>query len=284
MVSKAETVTLLGSQPALGAREGWLPAPVIRLSIGLHGLAIAGAVGVPTTWPWVLGGLLANHVALGCFGMCPRSNLLGPNMVRLPRPAVDRGEVALTFDDGPDPLVTPALLDVLDRYSARASFFCIGERAAEHPNLVRETARRGHSVENHSHTHSNGFALYPPARLVRDLRCAQETIAGITGRAPEFFRPLMGLRSPLLDPVLSWLALRHVSWTRRGHDAVNGNPSVALRRLTRSLGAGDVLVLHDGNCARAENDRPVVLEVLPSLLQRMASCGLRSVSLSEALR
>jgi hypothetical protein len=65
---------------------------------------------------------------------------------------------------------------------------------------------------------------------------------------------------------------------------VNRNPAVALRRLTRSLAAGDVLVLHDGNCARAENDRPVVLEVLPALLQCMAARGLRSVSLSEALR
>jgi hypothetical protein len=94
----------------------------------------------------------------------------------------------------------------------------------------------------------------------------------------------MGFRSPLLDPVLSRLALRHVSWTRRGHDAVNSTPAAALRRLTRNLAAGDVLVLHDGNCAHAENDRPVVLEVLPALLQRMESCGLRSVSLSEALR
>jgi peptidoglycan/xylan/chitin deacetylase (PgdA/CDA1 family) len=216
--------------------------------------------------------------------MWPRSRLLGPNMVRLPKPAVDRGEVALTFDDGPDPQVTPALLDMLDRYSARASFFCIGECAATHPDLVRETVRRGHSVENHSYTHSNGFALYPLAWLEQELRCAQETIAGITGRAPEFFRPPMGLRSPLLDPVLRRLALRHVSWTRRGHDAVNGNPASALRRLTSSLAAGDVLMLHDGNCARAENDRPVVLEVLPVLLERIASRGLRSVSLSEALR
>lgn len=216
--------------------------------------------------------------------MWPRSRLLGPNIVRLPKPAVNRGEIALTFDDGPDPLVTPMLLDVLDRYSARASFFCIGERAAAHPDLIRETARRGHSVENHSYTHSNGFALYPLAWLAEELRCAQDTIAGITGRAPEFFRPPMGLRSPLLDPVLSRLELRHVSWTRRGHDAVNGNPAAALRRLTRSLAAGDVLVLHDGNCARAENDRPVVLEMLPALLERVASCGLRSVSLSESLR
>lgn len=269
---------------ALSQRQSWSPAPAISVSIGLHGLAAAGTIAAPSIWPWALGGLFANHLALGCFGMWPRCRLLGPNMVRLPKPAMDRGEIALTFDDGPDPLVTPALLDMLDRYSARASFFCIGERAAAHPDLIAEIARRGHSVENHSYSHPNGFALYPPAWLVQELRRAQETITCITGRAPAFFRPPMGLRSPLLDPVLSGLGLRHVSWTRRGHDAVNGDPAAALRRLTSSLAAGDVLLLHDGNCARARNDRPIVLEVLPVLLTRMASRGLHSVSLPAAMR
>jgi peptidoglycan-N-acetylglucosamine deacetylase len=250
----------------------------------MHGLAVVGTVAQPGTWPWTLGGLVANHLVLAGFGMWPRSRVLGPNVVRLPESAVARAEVALTFDDGPDPAVTPALLDILDRYSARASFFCIGQRAAAYPDLVRDTARRGHSIENHSYTHPNGFAWYPPAWLTQELRRTQEIITRITGRAPEFFRPPMGLRSPLLDPVLNWLGLRHVSWTRRGHDAVSGNPVAALCRLTRCLAPGDVLMLHDGNSARAKNNRPVVLEVLPALLDRMTSQGLRSVSLSEALR
>jgi peptidoglycan-N-acetylglucosamine deacetylase len=283
VVWTTETVTLSRLPAALGRRDAWLPAPVISLSIGMHGLAVVGTVAQPGIWAWTLGGLVANHMALGCLGMWPRSQMLGPNVVRLPRRAIGRNEIALTFDDGPDPAVTPVLLDILDRYSAQASFFCIGERAAAHPDLVRETARRGHNVENHSYTHPNGFALYPPAWLVRELRHTQEAITRITGRAPEFFRPPMGLRSPLLDPVLKCLGLRHVSWTRRGHDAVNGNPTAALSRLTRRLAPGDVLMLHDGNCARARNNRPVVLEVLPVLLERMASQGLRSVSLSQAL-
>ncbi len=271
--------------PSAAARrhKDWSPTSAIRASIGLHALAVAGTIAAPEAWPWALGGVLANHLALGCFGMCPRSRLLGPNIVRLPEAASGRGEVVLTFDDGPDPHVTPAILDVLESHGARASFFCIGARAAEYPDLVCEIVRRGHSVENHSHTHPHGFACYPPGELAKELRRAQATIADIAGRPPGFFRPPMGLRSPLLDPILNQIGLRHVSWTRRGNDAVHRDPVAVLRRLAGRLGAGDVLLLHDGNCARAANDRPVVLEVLPALLGRIAAAGLRSVSLPEAL-
>lgn len=268
---------------ASGRPSRWSAAPAIDVSIGLHALAAAGVVAAPALWPWALGGVLANHLALGGIGMCPRSRLLGPNLVRLPVAAIDRGEVALTFDDGPDPSLTPAVLDRLDRYAARASFFCIGERAAAHPDLVREIARRGHSIENHSQTHPNGFACYPPAWLVRELLGAQEAIAVLSGRTPVFFRPPMGLRSPLLAPVLSRLQLHHVSWTRRGCDTVSADPAAVLRRLTRGLAAGDVLLLHDGHCARAGGGRAVTLEVLPALLDRIAAAGLRAVSLPAAL-
>ena len=266
--------------PAPREPEAWSPAPAIRASIGLHALAAAGAVALPTAWPWLLGGVVANHLALGFAGMAPRSRLLGPNLTRLPADRARRGEIALTFDDGPDPAVTRAVLDLLDRHGAQASFFCIGDRAAAHPALLREIGRRGHGVENHTQRHSRAFAGYPPRHLARELRAAQETIAGITGRAPGFFRPPAGLRSPLLDPVLQRLGLRHASWTRRGFDTVSGDPDAVLRRLAGGLGAGDVLLLHDGNAARTPDGRPVVLAVLPALLERISAAGLRSVALS----
>jgi peptidoglycan/xylan/chitin deacetylase (PgdA/CDA1 family) len=177
------------------------------------------------------------------------------------------------------------ILDLLDRHNARASFFCIGERAAAYPDLAIEIVRRGHGVENHSHTHSSGFACYPPGWLAEELRRAQETIAGITGLLPRFFRPPMGLRSPLLDPVLSRVGLCHVSWTRRGYDTTAyRDPGIVLHRLTRGLAGGDILLLHDGRRTGSKNGRPTALQVLPALLDRIASSGLRSVSLMEALR
>jgi peptidoglycan/xylan/chitin deacetylase (PgdA/CDA1 family) len=227
--------------------------------------------------------LLGNHVVLGVIGMWPRSRLLGPNLVRLPAAAARRGEVALTFDDGPDPEVTPQVLDLLDNAGAKASFFCLGARAAAHPEIVRDMVRRGHSVENHSQRHPNLFACYGLRALRREIESAQTAIAGITNRPPAFFRAPVGLRSPLLDPVLARTGLRYVSWTRRGYDAVRGDPTGVLRRLTRGLAAGDVLLLHDGSSARTSAGRPVVLQVLPVLLEQLAARGLKAVTLPAAL-
>ncbi len=233
----------------------------------------------PARWPWCLGLLAANHLALGAAGMAPRTRLLGPNLTRLPPGRARRGEVALTFDDGPDPAVTPLLLDLLDRHGARASFFVIGRRAARHPALLRDMVGRGHTVENHSHRHSAGFAAYPMPLLARDLAAAQAAIADATGRLPRYFRAPMGLRSPLLHPVLCRLGLRQVSWTRRGLDTRCGEPGRVLARLADGLAGGSILLLHDGNAARTEAGQPVVLAVLPALLARISAAGLRAVAL-----
>ena len=215
--------------------------------------------------------------------MRPKSRLLGPNLVRLPEPSVRRGEVALTFDDGPDPRITPRLLDLLDHHGAKASFFCIGEKAAAHPAIVRDILRRGHSVENHSHRHPYAFACYGLRALRREIEAAQRTIEDIAGRPPRFFRAPVGLRSPLLDPVLARLGLDYAGWARRGYDTICDDPARVLQRLARGLAAGDVLVLHDGSSARTAAGQPVVLAVLPALLREFGARGLKAVSLPIAL-
>ena len=268
---------------ASGARP-WRPAPAVGLSMLLHVAGVVVLVLQFSLWPWVLGGLAVNHLLLSAAVLWPRGRLLGPNLVRLPSGAAARSEVSLNFDDGPDPEVTPRVLDLLDRHQARASFFCIGEKAAAFPELVREITRRGHSVENHSHCHSNVFAFYGPGRLRHEVDAAQAAIAGISGRAPAFFRALAGFRSPLLDPVMAARGLRYVSWTRRGFDTVHGDADAVLRRLTRGLEPGDILLLHDGASARTRDGEPVVLAVLPALLDRLAARGLKPVTLPDGCR
>jgi peptidoglycan/xylan/chitin deacetylase (PgdA/CDA1 family) len=264
--------------------RAWRPAPVIALTLLLHAAGAAVLVFRFSLWPWVLGGLVANHLLLSSAVLWPRGRVLGPNRIRLPRAAAARNEVCLTFDDGPDPVVTPRVLDLLDRHHARASFFCVGEKAAAFPELVREIARRGHSVENHSHRHPNAFAFYGPWRLRREVDAAQAAIAGVTGRAPAFFRAPAGFRSPMLDPVLASRGLQYVSWTRRGFDTVDGDAGRVLGRLTRGLAPGDILLMHDSGSARAREVGPVVLAVLPALLERLAVGGLKPVTLPEGCR
>jgi peptidoglycan-N-acetylglucosamine deacetylase len=259
---------------------------MVRASCWLHAAAAVGVAAHPAAWPWALGGVAANHAALAAAGLFPRSRLLGPNLLRLPEDARRRGKVALTFDDGPDSDVTPRVLDVLETHGATASFFLIGRRAARHAPLVREILRRGHSAENHTDRHLYRFAALPPGAMRREIAGAQEAIADAAagGPAPRFFRPPAGIRSPLLDPALAAAGLAQVAWTRRGFDTVSRDPAAVVRRLGRGLAAGDILLLHDGNAARAENGAaPVVLATLPILLRLIAAAGLRAVSLPLAM-
>lgn len=272
----------LGPNHAANANHRWHPAPLVRLSLVWHAAGAIVLLAQPSWWPWVLGALAGNHLVLIAAALWPRGRWLGPNLIRLPASAAARAEICLTFDDGPDPQVTPQVLDLLDRYEAKASFFCIGEKAAAFPDIVRAITHRGHSVENHSYGHSPAFAFYGLSGLRREVESAQAVIAGITGRVPLFFRAPAGFRSPLLDLVLARCGMRYVSWTRRGYDAVRRDPVRVLQRLVHGLAAGDVLMLHDGARARTDAGEPVVLAVLPSLLDQLAARGLKSVSLPTA--
>jgi peptidoglycan/xylan/chitin deacetylase (PgdA/CDA1 family) len=256
---------------------------LLRASAACHLGAAAVTLAQPGLWPWAVGGLVLNHALITATGLWPRSTGLGANIRRLPAAAAARGEVALTLDDGPDPELTPVVLDLLDRHQARATFFCIAQRAARHPQLCREIVRRGHSVQNHSHRHTHDFSLLGPQGFAREIGQAQDTLAQITGERPRYFRAPAGLRNPFLDPVLHRMELELVSWTRRGFDTARREPAGVLRRLTRQLAGGDILLLHDGRAAMAPSGRPVVLEVLPDLLSRLGENGLHSVSLSDAM-
>ena len=230
---------------------GWPMPGFVKASVGVHLLAAGAAVAAPSLAGWALAGVAANHLALVAAGLLPRSDLIGPNLTRLDAAHAARGEIALTIDDGPDPQVTPALLDVLDALGIRATFFCIAERAQRHPELTRRIAARGHSVQNHSHHHRLHFSLFGPRRMTSEIAGAQQILADLTGRAPVWFRAPAGLRNPFLDPVLHRLGLRLASWTRRGFDTREADPQQVLARLTRGLAGGDILLLHDGHAARS---------------------------------
>jgi peptidoglycan-N-acetylglucosamine deacetylase len=261
----------------------WRPSATIKASIALHAAAGAAVVLAPSFWPQALAAVLANHGLLTAAGLWPRSSLLGPNMTRLSPAATARNEIALTIDDGPDPEVTPQVLDRLDEAGAKATFFCIGEQVARQPALAREMLARGHAIENHSQHHFKMFAALGPTRMFREVAAAQESIAAVTGRAPRFFRPTAGLRNPFLDAILARLDLQLVTWTRRPFDTRCGDADRVFERLTRGLAAGDILLMHDGHVAQTASGRPVILEVLPRLLATIHEAGLCPVTLSENL-
>jgi len=269
----------------------WMPSPLLYASGVIHVGAAAALLARPRGWPWAVGALVANHIALAAAGLSPRSQLLGPNWTRLPVTAgvaagvaasVAAG-VAITIDDGPEPAVTPQVLAQLAEYRASATFFCVGERVLRYPDLAQEIVRRGHAIENHSQRHRHNFSLLGPKGMSAEISSAQENIFRVTGSRPKFFRAPAGLRNPFLDPILVRLKLRLASWTRRGFDTVSGDPDAVFRRLANPLQTGDILLLHDGHAARSRSGRPVILEVLPRLLEALRSKGLTPVTLRSAL-
>lgn len=266
----------------------WQPTALVGCTFLLHLALLATIVAAPFAtahayvWRWILAIIIANHVLITLVGLWPRSTWLGPNWIRLPPASAARGEIALTIDDGPDPDVTPQVLEMLDRYGIKASFFCIGDNAARYPDICRNIVERGHTVENHSQRHRHNFSLLGLRGVRREIQAGQDTLRAITGCAPIFFRAPAGLRNIFLAPVLAKLGLRLATWSRRGFDTSTADPVLVYRRLTQNLKAGDILLLHDGNCAQTKAGVPVIIAALPLLCDAAASAGLRFVTLRDA--
>ena len=262
---------------ASGSTTAWRPPPLILASIGLHAAALGVVAAMPQVWPWAIAAVLANHLGLTLVTLLPNNRLLGRNLRRLP-PRLAHGHVALTFDDGPDPEVTPRILAMLERHGGHATFFCIGDKAARHPALMREIAARGHAIGNHTMRHPGWFALLGVGGQRREWQDAQAVLNGL-GLATDLVRAPLGLRSPLSDLVFHQCGLRHVGWSRRGFDTRCGDAPRVLGRITRHLRPGDIILLHDGNARQDASGGPVCLAVLESLLPLLAARGLASIRL-----
>lgn len=268
--------------PSVATPTPWRMPWVLKASVGVHAAAGVAVATVPGLWPQALASVAANHIAVTALGLWPTSHLLGPNILRLPPAAIARREMTLTFDDGPDPEVTPRVLDLLDAFQVKATFFCIGARVLQHPVLAREIVQRGHRIENHSHEHRHTFSVSGLKRIEQEIRRGQEAIADTVGRVPVFFRAPAGLRNVFLDPVLHKLDLRLASWTRRGFDTARNDVDQVAGSLIHALAPGDLLLLHDGNAARTAGGTPVVLDVLPRLLDACRAHHLHPVTLDAA--
>lgn len=257
--------------------------PLLRATLACHGLAAAAWMLRPEWAAWALAAVLLNHLVLTGATLWPRGDWLGTNVVRLPPASVRRGEIALTIDDGPDPEVTPKVLDLLEAAGVRATFFCIAERIVRHPELARQMLARGHDVQNHSFHHRHSFSLLGPRGYEAEVSRSQRAIEQVTGGRPAFFRAPAGFRNCFLDRVLHRQGLTLVSWTRRGFDTRHGDPRQVLARLCRGLAAGDILLLHDGHAGRTPDGQALILAVLPALLARCRAAGLHAVRLCDAL-
>jgi peptidoglycan-N-acetylglucosamine deacetylase len=217
----------------------------------------------------------------------PRSQLFGATICRTASPL----KFALTFDDGPNPAMTPRLLELLEKYNAKATFFVIGRFVRECPQLTREISARGHMVGNHTQTHPNLFWLSP--RGVRsELRQCQDALQDTLGAPAEYFRPPYGLRNPWVVSTAHQLGLQTVMWTRIPGDWYE-KPVEWLTRRMRPIArnaenaarrkSGDVLCLHDGAHRQLNGDRTRTLAALEYWFPRWHDLGLKFVTIAEAV-
>jgi len=199
----------------------------------------------------------------------------------------ERPEVWLTIDDGPDENDTPRILDLLDRHQARATFFLIGERAAQFPELVAAIIRRGHQVGHHTQTHPMGtFWCATPGRVRAELEEGLIVLRR-AGADPHWFRPPVGIKNLFLAAALKRAGLQCVGWTVRSRDTVSRDPARVAVRVMRTVRPGSIVLMHEGPWLDSRVRVRAVELVLEQLAARRIACvlpgadDLRPTSLSE---
>jgi peptidoglycan-N-acetylglucosamine deacetylase len=237
--------------------------------------------------PWLISvpGAALTAVGIASYGTIhPRSQLFGETIFCTDSPR----KLAITFDDGPNPAITPRLLDLLTRFSVPATFFLIGKYARQNPELVREIHNRGHVIGNHTNTHPNLF-LCSPTRIREQLSACSDSLASILGAAPLWMRPPWGARSPWLASIACDLKLQVVMWTSLPGDWRAPSDEWLIRRLqpvsTRAstTPTGDIICLHDGSHLAQNADRTHTLAALEYWLPRWRDLGLEFVTIPDAV-
>ena len=240
---------------ACGARAVFSePPPLSATLFGFGGYLVLGTLGV--FWPER--------------GMYGRVLWHGPA----------RAEVALTFDDGPSPKTTPRVLAELAQSGTRATFFVVGRKALAHPELVREIVTAGHEVGLHGFEHDRLFSLRSSARVADDIRRTQDVIEAAGAPRPLLFRPPIGFVSHFTVLGAQRAGVTLVGCSARALDGFqSASPDKVAAQLTRALGPGALLALHDAS--ERDDYVPASLAALPHVLAALGERQLRAVTLSN---
>lgn len=238
-----------------------------------RGLIVSGA-----------GAVIAGAGVMAYATVAPRSQLFGRVLVA-PR---GTAQIALTFDDGPNPAATPYLLDLLARHEVRATFFLIGRYALAEHGLVRRMVAEGHALGNHTMTHPR-LPLCSRPRILKEIRDGQRAIEDLAGTAVRLFRPPHGYRTPYALHAARECGMVTTTWNIIGNDWKLPTAELITRRVeagiarNRSAGRASNAVLHDGSQATPRADRLRTVAATAVLLERGKALGSRFVTVEEWL-
>jgi len=245
-------------------------AAVAAGSVGVFGFSLP-SVGIPAA---ILLALFADGIAR------PGSSLFYPTVSRGSRAG---HRVALSFDDGPDPQVTPAVLDALAQYGARATFFAIGRSLEAHPHLAQRLLAEHHELGNHSWQHSRWQNFFGVRQQLLEIERGERAVATHTGPGHRpLYRPPIGLKSPPLGVAARRLQLTLVAWSLHSRDSQGSDPQRIARRVLRNIRPGDIVLMHDGHDLPGHH-RPACAPALQQILQGLRERHLQCVTVSELL-
>lgn len=232
--------------------------------------------------PLMLLTLIISGVSLGSLTIAHHPNLTTwekeGTLIR--KVAVCENVVALTFDDGPDPINTPVLLEVLQRHQARATFFVMGERAQKYPQIVRQIAANGHEVGNHSYSHAD-FNRLNREQILEEIRLTNQIIAELSGQTPRLFRPPGGYLSyEMVDlTVDEGMLVAYWTWQQDSKDWRRGKPANKIAaHIIKNISPGQIIILHDAG----ENGMQTA-KAVDILLTKLEQEGYRFVTMGELL-
>jgi len=235
-------------------------------------------------FPTIVAGGAAAAAGIVAWGaVAPSSQLFGPTL----RHTDSSHKIALTFDDGPNPAITPQLLQLFDRYSVRATFFLIGKFARACPEMVKEISTRGHLIGNHTDTHAS-LVFQSSSGIRGELARCQDAISSATGaQPPRWMRPPYGYRNPLLRAEIQRAGMQGVvMWSRICWDWKPQPPGRLIERLshvaTPDRQSGDIVVLHDGDHRALGGDRHHVVTALEHWLPRWRDAGMEFVTMETS--
>ncbi|HVD97137.1 MAG TPA: polysaccharide deacetylase family protein [Cytophagaceae bacterium] len=167
--------------------------------------------------------------------------------------------LALTFDDGPDPLKTPQILEILRLHNIKATFFVIGGKIKGSEELLKQIEREGHLIANHSFSHSYFFDFYSTSKVIDDLALANRTIQEVIGKTPKLFRPPYGVTNPNIAKALKTSGLISIGWNVRSLDTVIQNADKLYKRVISRIKPGSILLFHDTGSHTIETLKAVIL-------------------------
>jgi peptidoglycan/xylan/chitin deacetylase (PgdA/CDA1 family) len=171
-------------------------------------------------------------------------------------------KIALTFDDGPNEM-TLLVLDVLRQYNAKATFFCIGKNIEKQPDILKKAIEEGHTIGNHSYSHSSFFDFYRKNQVVAEIKQTDALIESVLGKKPTLFRPPYGVTNPSIRRALAVTQHQTIGWNIRSLDGVVKNEKFLLDRIIKRIEPGGIVLLHDTSIQTVQ-----VLEQLLSFLQK----------------